>query len=105
MTKPQALLAETWPVVPFPEARTVAEIELAAVSCWICSADRVAQCSSRRECQSDNPRGKPTRSAVACVRAARLAGLLEQGECLKRAAFAIGVTERTCERYRQQRAG
>lgn len=39
----------------------------------------------------------------AAVRAAELRRLLTEGECLKRAAFRVGVSYRTARRYRSGR--
>jgi len=38
----------------------------------------------------------------AALRAERLRALIEHGECLKRAAFRVGVSYRTARRYRSE---
>lgn len=51
-------------------------------------------------------RGKLGNAVIAgraAARAERLLRLLEQGECLKRAAHAAGVSYRTAKRYKRRR--
>lgn len=101
MTRPATLPHATPAVVPFPEGRTLAEIDLAAWSCDSCNGSRPlqAKCTDWRECLSSNPRGKMDAHARAGLRAEQLAELLDQGECLKRAAHVVGVSEATAYRH------
>ena len=53
---------------------------------------------TKRECAR---KGLQVRQQKARQRAAQMLLLIEQGECVKRAAYRVGVSDRTASRYRK----
>ena len=57
---------------------------------------------TKRECAR---KGLQIRQQKARQRAAQMLLLIEQGECVKRAAYRVGVSDRTASRYRKLSQG